>query len=97
MLTKTIEAGRISGAVNDKSLERVSVDTTVMGKNIAYPTDALLYERARQKLVALAKEAGIELRRSCARLAPRLALQVGRYAHAKQFKRMRKALRRLRG
>ena len=28
------------------------------------------------------------------RLAPRLALQVGRYAHVRQFKRMRKALKR---
>jgi transposase, IS5 family len=97
LLTKTIEAGRASGAVDDKSLERVSVDTTVMEKNIAYPTDARLYERARQKLVALAREAGVELRQSYARLAPRLARQVGRYAHARQFKRMRKALRTLKG
>jgi IS5 family transposase len=97
LLTKTIEAGRVSGAVNDKSLERVSVDTTVMEKNIAYPTDARLYERARQKLVALAQQAGVELRQSYARLAPRLARQVGRYAHARQFKRMRKALRTLKG
>ena len=97
MLTKTIEAGRASGAVDNKSLERVSVDTTVMEKNIAYPTDARLYERARQKLVALAHAAGVELRQSYARLAPRLARQVGRYAHAKQFKRMRKALRTLKG
>ena len=97
LLTKTIEAGRTSGAVDDKSLERVSVDTTVMEKNIAYPTDARLYERARQKLVALAREAGVELRQTYARLAPRLARQVGRYAHARQFKRMRKALRTLKG
>ena len=97
LLTKTIEAGRTSGAVDDKSFERVSVDTTVMEKNIAYPTDARLYERARQKLVALAREAGVDLRQSYARLAPRLALQVGRYAHAKQFKRMRKALKKLKG
>jgi len=97
LLTKTIEAGRASGAVDDKGFERVSVDTTVMEKNIAYPTDARLYERARQKLVALAREAGVDLRQSYARLAPRLALQVGRYAHAKQFKRMRKALKKLKG
>jgi len=97
LLTKTIDAGRATGAVDDRSLERVSVDTTVMEKNIAYPTDARLYERARQKLVALAQQAGVELRQSYARLAPRLALQVGRYAHAKQFKRMRKALKTLKG
>jgi len=39
----------------------------------------------------------MELRQTYARLAPRLALQVGRYAHAKQFKRMRKALKNLKG
>ena len=29
-LTKTIEAGRASGAVTENSLKRVAVDTTVM-------------------------------------------------------------------
>jgi IS5 family transposase len=51
--------------------------------------------------VDLAREAGIELRQSTARLAPRLAprlaAQVGRTAHAKQFRRLRKALRTLKG
>ena len=97
LLTKTIEAGRASGAVTDKSLKRVAVDTTVMEKTIAHPTDARLYERARALLVGLAKEAGVDLRQNYARLAPRLAAQVGRYAHARQFKRMRKALRQLKG
>lgn len=62
-----------------------------------YPTDARLYEKARAKLVALAQEAGITLRQTYARKAPALAMQVGRYAHARQFKRMRKALRTLKG
>ncbi|MBN2907291.1 MAG: IS5 family transposase, partial [Rhodobacteraceae bacterium] len=97
MLTQTIRAGQQSGAIDEDSVKRVAVDTTVMEKNIAYPTDARLYERARDQLSALAQEAGVELRQSYARLAPRLALQVGRYAHAKQFKRMRKALKRLKG
>ena len=97
LLTQTIRAGRKSGAIDDDSVKRVAVDTTVMEKNIAHPTDARLYERARGQLAALAQEAGVELRQSYARLAPRLALQVGRYAHAKQFKRMRKALKKLKG
>jgi IS5 family transposase len=97
LLTQTIRAGQKSGAIDGDSAKRVAVDTTVMEKNIAYPTDARLYERARDQLVALAQEAGVELRQSYARLAPRLALQVGRYAHARQFKRMRKALKKLKG
>lgn len=97
LLTKTIEAGRASGVVDDDSLSRVSIDTTVIEKNIAYPTDARLYEKARAKIVALAQEAGVQLRQTYARKAPLLAAQVGRYAHARQFKRMRKALRTLKG
>ena len=97
LLTQTIQAGRKSGAINESSLKRVAVDTTVMEKNIAHPTDARLYERARAQLVAIAQQVGVDLRQSYARLAPRLALQVGRYAHAKQFRRMHKALRKLKG
>ncbi len=97
LLTETIEAGKRAGSVKGNDLKRVTVDTTVMEKNIAHPTDARPYEIARRKLVGLAREAGIGLRQNYNRLAPRLAGQIGRYAHARQFKRMRKALRRLKG
>ena len=98
LLTKTIEAGRASGAVADRSLERVSVDTTVMEKNIAHPTDARLYEKARQKLVALAAEGrGRAAPELCAPGRRGWRRRPARYAHARQFKRMRKALRTLKG
>lgn len=97
LLTQTIRAGQESGAINADSARRVAVDSTVMEKNIAHPTDARLYERARKQLVALAAEVGLTLRQNYNRLAPRLARQVGRYAHARQFKRMRKALKKLKG
>ena len=97
LLTKTIHAGREAGVVADESVERVIADSTVMERNIAHPTDARLHERARQRMVKLAREAGIELRQTYARKAPRLAARAGRHAHARQFKRMRKALRTLEG
>ena len=97
LLTETIRARQRAGTVQDDHLKKVTVDTTVMEKNIAHPTDARLYEVARRKLVGLAREAGISLRQNYNRLGPRLCGQVGRYAHARQFKRMRKALRRLKG
>ena len=65
------------------------------GKAIAYPTDSKLLERARQHLVELAAEAGLALRQNYNRKAPRLAVQMGRYAHAKQDKRMRASLNKL--
>jgi IS5 family transposase len=83
--------------VTSRSLAEIAVDTTVMEKAIAHPTDSRLYERARRSLVALAGKAGITLRQTYNRLAPRLAAQAGRHAHARQFRRMRKALRTLKG
>jgi IS5 family transposase len=97
LLTKTIAAGRTSGAIDDGSVRRVAVDTTVMEKTIAHPADARLYERARSQLVDLARETGVRLRQSYARLAPKLARQVGRYAQARQVKRMRRVLKKLKG
>jgi IS5 family transposase len=97
LLTKTIEAGRAAGAVTPRSLSEIAVDTTVMEKAIAHPTDSRLYERARRSPVALAHKARITLRQNYNRLASRLAAQAGRHAHARQFRRMRKALRTLKG
>ncbi|MDT8316131.1 IS5 family transposase [Roseomonas mucosa] len=97
LLTKTIEAGCAAGAVSERSLAEIAVDTTVMEKAIAHPTDSRLYEKARRSLVALAGKAGISLRQNDNRLAPRLAVKAGRHAHARQFRRMRKALRTLKG
>jgi IS5 family transposase len=47
LLTQTIRAGQKSGVIDENSAKRMAVDTTVMKKNIAYPTDARLYEQAR--------------------------------------------------
>ncbi len=49
-----------------------------------------------QKLVLLAKRHGIVLRQTYVRQGPGLSRKAGRYAHARQFKRMRKVLRRQR-
>lgn len=95
LLTQTIEAARTSKVVEKRSFDKVIVDTTVQEKAIAHPTDSRLLERIRIKLVKLAKDGGLKLRQNYNREAPRVAVQIGRYAHAKQFKRMRGSLRRL--
>ena len=97
LLVVTIEAARAAGLIKKSSLNRLIVDTTVMPKAIAYPTDSRLLDKGRQHLVKLAQRCGITLRQNYNREAPRLAVQIGRYAHARQFKRMRKALKALRG
>ncbi|MFT4435088.1 IS5 family transposase [Caballeronia sp. 15715] len=96
LLAATIEAAKRAGVIKASSVKRVIVDTTVMPKAIAHPTDSRLLERCREHLVRAAAHHGLKLRQNYNREAPRLALQIGRYAHAKQYKRMRHALRTLR-
>ncbi len=96
LLAVSIEAARAAGLINKASVQRVIVDTTVMPKALAHPTDSRLLNKARQHLVKAAEQHGLRLRQNYNRIAPRLAAQIGRYAHAKQFKRMRKAVRTLR-
>jgi IS5 family transposase len=68
----------------------------VQEKAIAYPTDSRLLEVARRKLVKLAVEEGLTLRQSYEREGPKLRRRAGGYAHAKQFKRLKRVLRRQR-
>ena len=96
LLAATIEAAKRAGVIKASSVKRVIVDTTVMPKAIAHPTDSRLLERCREHLVKAAARHGLKLRQNYNREAPRLAVQIGRYAHAKQYKRMRKTLRTLR-
>ncbi len=64
-----------------------------MPRAIAHPTDSRLLEKSRAHLVKLANDNGIELRQNYKREGSRLALQVGRHAHAKQYKRMKRAIK----
>jgi IS5 family transposase len=74
----------------------VIVDSTVQHKAIAHPTDSRLLETARAKLVEAAKDAGVDLKQTFAKEGKELGRKAGRYAHARQFKRMRRAIKRQR-
>jgi len=96
LLEHSIKAAMSAGVMKRQSLSTVIVDTTVQPKAIAHPTDSRLLNRAREQLVAAAQEVGIELRQSYARVGKAADAQAGRYAHAKQWRRMRRELRKLR-
>ena len=83
------------GVVEAKNLAHVCVDSTVMEKHIAYPTDSNLLLKVLQKMVQFMQDNQLNVRQTYAREAPRLAQKIGRYAHAKQFKRIRSALKKL--
>jgi IS5 family transposase len=69
--------------------------TTVQEKAIAHPTDARLYNQSRERLVRLAGKHGVRLRQNYNRLGPRALMRVGRYFHARQAKRARRGIKRL--
>ncbi len=96
LLQESLSVAHKTGALATRDLERVVVDTTVQPKAIAHPTDARLCHRALEKLVDLAQRNDVKLRQSYRRVAKRAAIMVGRYSHAHQFKRARRALKFLR-
>ena len=96
LLKETVELAVREKQLPRRDLKQVTVDTTVQEKNITYPTDSKLLHTAIRKLVETARQRGIQLRQSYVRVGKRAAIKVGRYAHARQFKRMRKQLRKLR-
>jgi transposase, IS5 family len=96
LLQESLSVGTRTKAIKPSELSRVIVDTTVQPKNVMFPSDAKLLNRAREKLVRLAKLSGVMLRQSYARVGKFALIQHQRYAHAKQFKRANRALKKLR-
>ena len=96
LLKTTIEAAVGMKAIKPAEFERVIVDTTVQEKAIAHPTDSRLLEVAREKIARLAQRAGIKLKLTHQREGKTLRRRAAGYAHAKQFKRLKRVLRRQR-
>lgn len=96
LLAESLRVAHTSGALRTRDLARITVDTTVQPKNIAFPTDVRLLHAAIKGLNRLARRHGVRLRQSYVRVAQRAAMMAGRYAHAKQFKRHHREVRFLR-
>ncbi len=95
LLQENLSVAIETKALSPQDVTEVAVDTTVMPKNVMFPTDAKLMNRAREKLVRLAKEYGIALRQSHTRVGKYALIKHQRYAHAKHSKRAGKMKRRL--
>jgi transposase, IS5 family len=96
LLKSTIEASVSMGVVKRREFEMIIVDTTVQEKAIAHPVDSRLLEIARHKVASAAKRCGIALKQTFAKEGKELRRKAGGYAHAKQFKRLRRTVKRQR-
>ena len=96
LLKATIDTAVQSKAVRPAEFERIIVDTTVQEKAIAHPVDSRLLDIARAKVVQAARRAGIALKQTFSKEGKALRRKAGGYAHAKQFKRLRRTVKRQR-
>jgi IS5 family transposase len=96
ILKATIDMAVSNKAIKLDEFERVVVDSTVQEKAVALPTDSRLLEIARYQVVKAAKAAGISLKQTLAAEGKTLRRRAGGYAHAKQFRRLHRVLKRQR-
>ena len=92
LLKESLAAAAKTGALKPSDLTAAVVDTTVQPKNVMFPTDAKLLNRARERLVRLAQKHDVALRQAYTRVGKLALIKHQRYAHAKQFKRAGKVL-----
>jgi IS5 family transposase len=91
LIKESLRVAHQSKAIHTRHLKRVVVDTTVQPKAVTFPTDVKLRYRAIIALGQLAKEHDIPLRQSYVRVTKQALMMSGRYRHAKQLKRARRA------
>lgn len=95
LLKQTLETAKRKKLLKENHMKRVNVDTTVQEKAIAFPTDARLYHKMRDRLVKEAEARGIELRQNYRRLSKKALQRQGNYGHAKQMKRAKRETKKL--
>ena len=62
LIQESLAVATRAGAARPADFSKVIVDTTVQPKAVAFPTDAKLMHRARERLVRLARTTGVDLR-----------------------------------
>ncbi len=93
LLAETIAIAMASGAVSERQLERVTVDTTVQTKSVAHPTDSHLMLRSIEWLNRAAGAHGVRLRQSYLRVARRARKEAARLMHGRGHKQAKAHLR----
>jgi IS5 family transposase len=81
LIQESLAVATRMGAAKPADFQQVVIDTTVQEKAIAFPTDAKLMHRARERLVRLAQARGVTLRQSYVRVGKIALIRHQRYAH----------------
>lgn len=89
LLTESLDAAKRVGALKDKDMKRVVVDTTVQEKAVDYPSEVKVTYDAIVDLGREAKKANLYLKQNYRFVAKELLIKASGYAHARQFNRLR--------
>ncbi len=96
LLAESVAAAQRGGAVEERHLRRVTIDTTVQPKAVTHPTDSKLLNRGIEILARLARRHGIRLRQSYLRVARRARREAARLIHAGRRRQAERHVRQLR-
>ncbi len=96
LMAESLAAAQRGGAVEEKHLRRVTIDTTVQPKAVTHPTDSKLLHRGIEILVRLARRHGLRLRQSYLRVAKRARREAARLIHSGRRHQAERQVRQLR-
>jgi len=96
LLAESLAAAQRGGAVEEKHLRRVTIDTTVQPKAVTHPTDSKLLHRGIEILARLARRHGIRLRQSYLRVARRARREAAKLIHSGRPRQAERHVRQLR-
>src|SRR4051794_12790767 len=96
LLAESLAAAQRGGAVEEKHLRRVTIDTTVQPKAVTHPTDSKLLQRGIEILARLAQRHGIRLRQSYLRVARRARREAAKLIHSGRPRQAERQVRQLR-
>lgn len=96
LLAESVAAAQRGGAVEERHLRRVTIDTTVQPKAVTHPTDSKLLQRGIEILARLARRHEIRLRQSYLRVAGRARREAAKLIHAGRRRQAERHVRHLR-
>ena len=96
LLKETVNVARRMDLLKRGELKTAILDTTIMEKAIAFPTDSRLYFKSLRSLVRLSKKLGIKLRQTYKRKSKRSLFKQARLSHLRRFRQARREQRKLR-
>jgi transposase, IS5 family len=96
LLAESLAAAQRGGAVEERHLRRVTIDTTVQPKAVTHPTDSKLLQRGIEILARLARRHRIRLRQSYLRVARKARREAAKLIHSGRPRQAERQVRQLR-